>query len=91
MKEVDNGHCALTYSFILVKYLYRTPPMEFYWKFHGKQGSQKPKFLKESMKPNLYFQRDGEFKPKNFPGEIMDIFWNNKIFRLVLFPKLPLH
>ena len=31
-----------------------TPPMEGYWKFGG-EGSQKPKFLKESKKAKLEF------------------------------------
>ena len=36
-----------------------TLPMDGHWKFRGGGGSQRPKLLKESMKPNWNFPRVG--------------------------------
>jgi len=45
-----------------------THPIDGHWKFRGGgEGSEKIKFLKESMKLNWNFQRSGRG---------MDIFWN---------------
>ena len=67
--------------------------MKDYWKFRGRGGYQKPKFLTESMKLNWNFRSDlgregreggrGVSKPKHLQrglgGECMDISWNNKL------------
>jgi len=49
-----------------------TLPMDGHWKFQGGGGSERPKFLKESMKLSYNFQRNGG-------AGSMDIFWNHTI------------
>ena len=48
-----------------------THPMEGHWKFQGGQGSQQPKFIKESMKLNWKFLGGGGggSNEKNLPWE----------------------
>ena len=58
--------------------------MEGQWKFQGGLGSQKPKYLNESMGLNWNFQRGGGFIPKSFSGRgNIDIVWNNTILLLL--------
>ena len=49
------------------------------WKLRGGGGSQKPKYLKESMGLKWNFQRAGEgvSNQKTFHGRGMDIFWDH--------------
>ena len=56
-----------------------THPKEGHLKFLGGGESQKPNFLKESMKLNWKVLGGGGFKPKNLPWGGMDIFWNHTI------------
>jgi len=41
-----------------------THPMDGHWKIQGVRGSQRPKFLKESVKLNWNFQRGGGWGSK---------------------------
>ena len=62
IKMCTNLHLLLYCS---RKYPETTHPKEGHWKFRGAE-SQKPIFLKESMKQNWKFQGvGGGFKPKN--------------------------
>jgi len=55
----------------LQKYPYPPLPMDCHWKFQGGEGSQRPKFLKESMKLNRNFHRGWEVQSeKPSVGEI---------------------
>ena len=45
------------------KYPYH--PKDGHWKFRGGGGSQKPTFVKESMRLNCKIPGGGGFKPKN--------------------------
>ena len=54
-------------------------PMECYLKFWGERQSQKPTFLKECMKLNWIFQKDGVKPWKNFPWEGQKTFWYNTV------------
>jgi len=63
-----------------------TLPMDGHWKFRGGGGSQRPKFLKESMKLNWNFWRvggGGVQSKKTVHGGGMDIFWNRTFSFLV--------
>ena len=65
------------------KYPHLSLLMDGYWKFQGGGGSQKPKFLKESMKLNWDFQRGGvrwdQTKRPPVVGRGMAIFWHHTI------------
>ena len=41
-----------------------SPPKDGHWKFRGEGGSQKPKFLKESMKESWKFLVGGRVQTK---------------------------
>ena len=54
-----------------------------FWEFHRGGGPQKPKFLRETINQNWYFQRDregvGQSKNPLPSSRGMDIFWNNTL------------
>jgi len=57
-----------------------TLPMDGHWKFQADEGSQKPKFLKESMKlnwPEFLEERGLQSNKPSVEDACMNIFWTH--------------